>query len=277
VEQHLEAGIDWVSVTLPPLVNDAPVYLHRVQDMVLEQKAAGHILKQVDLLGYKGIKCGGAFVGVSHQGIYVQVAGALANTVWHLLQHEEARFTRLDCQVTERVEPPDPRRGRRVHNDAVTANSKLSVQRRRKLVEISGSDGGYTLYIGAPTSLERSRLYNKEVQSEDPAYRGAWRWEVQLRNVAARTIAKNMPLDPVGRTMYCAGFVQAWYRSRGCDPGWEDVYGYKVASLQPQRVTDAEKRLAWLRSQVRPACRWLIDNGYGEYIGEALGIATMAE
>lgn len=137
---------------------------------------------------------------------------------------------------------------------------------------MSASDGGYTCYIGAPTSEQRGKLYNKEVQSEKPEYVRCWRWEVTYKNDYATEWGNRVASQVTQRASYCARAVVGWFEGRGVPCKWWVEGALEALPLIKEAPSDADKRLKWLREQVRPAYHWLVANGYESEAIEALGI-----
>src|SRR5206468_1092380 len=133
---------------------------------------------------------------------------------------------------------------------------------KRKMYLITGTDGGQTLYVGAPSSDQRGRLYNKEVQSEQPEYARTWRYETVLRNERATNALHRVQAEKSNRSSYISAIVALWWESRGIEAPWS--YNAEVDPLPPQKTlpSDVEKQLEWIRVQVAPTIRRLTAQGY---------------
>lgn len=72
---------------------------------------------------------------------------------------------------------------------AFKAGDKVSHIRRGLLYQEVGEGTGATFYIGAPSSKERVRVYDKDAEQKAPAGTYGIRWEVQGRAEVARGLA----------------------------------------------------------------------------------------
>ena len=142
---------------------------------------------------------------------------------------------------------------------------------------MEGDDGGYTLYIGSPSSDQRCRIYNKAIQSEDLAYVRCWRYEVIFRNEYATAITEGLLLAGEERARHCGHIVAEWLLLRGIAPPWNPLLHGHPLPLFNEVPSTAEKKLTWLRDQVRPALRWLIQNGFTDEAAGALGLYWEAD
>lgn len=269
---EVRAGIDWLTLTVPIDVSVGEIWAQNCAaqlDSVAEQ---GYDLYTRAMQGYYGVSAGNCFVGEREDGWICQLTGHHANDLYGTVVREYCNVPRVDVQMTIQYDVMPATLGKEAYNNALRANEGLSTRRQRKLVEISGSDGGYTLYIGAPSSEQRGRIYNKEVQSDDPAYERTWRYEIVLRNDLAVQFVSNCPSEPAPRALYCKAFVLNWFDARGID-----VYGVKrdtriVLPIKRTLPTDIEKQLHWLEKQVKPTLKRLLATGYRDIVLERLGL-----
>lgn len=128
-------------------------------------------------------------------------------------------------------------------------------------------DRGDTLYLGAPASDQRGRLYNKDRESREPEWKGCWRYEVQFRRAAALSAVRSVAsVESEGPTV--AALVHGWFYGRGVHPRYEPN---TVADLlaPAKRVADDARWLTWVRRCVQPTARRLAVRYGWRYVAEA--------
>lgn len=271
--EEVRAGIDWISCSLADAARDREVWLHECYNCLAELADEGHMVQNFGLMGYRGLKVGGSFVGRREDSVYCQLAGAAAGTYFQRIARGDLHISRLDLAVTVRYTTMPNTLGEAAYGDAVEADrARLGSARRRKIWYMAGSDGGYTLYVGSPLSEERGRLYNKEVQNETPEYARCWRYETVYRNDRAMAVFEALSsTKELYRATMCCSLVGTWYQSRGIVCDWLSTPHQSIRSIQKGLPTDAEKKIKWIRTQVKPSILWLIEHGYREEMLSALG------
>jgi DNA relaxase NicK len=137
---------------------------------------------------------------------------------------------------------------------------------------MEGDDGGYTLYIGKRSSRVYARLYNKEVESDDAYYEGAWRYECELHNATATETAQELhySLFPLEEAICSA--VWSYWHGKGVRPVF-DTFPTGMEIVLPRREeTTIERSIRWLETQVRPTVAKLVALGYTSSVLDALGL-----
>jgi DNA relaxase NicK len=160
------------------------------------------------------------------------------------------------------------------YRDATVANRRLPSHRRRKLYIIVGSDGGDTFYLGSPSSDQRARIYNKEVQSEDPDFVRTWRYECVYRNDYATSVANTLNRTAFVIEEAVLSIVASWLQQRGINCALLKAGDGMALPISRTLPTDIETKLRWIRTQVRPTIKLLIERGMQDELLEALGINT---
>jgi hypothetical protein len=269
--EETTAGLDWITATLPRDADGDAIWLHRCLECLDTIEADGYMMEMRCLNGYEGVMVGGSFCGSRQDGHMVQFSGRYAHKFYGTVYRPDVHISRLDLQVTVKFVNMPMDIARRGYGDAIEENKTLPVARRRKIFIIVGSDGGDTLYVGSTSSDARGRLYNKEVQSEDPLYTKTWRYEVTLRNDMAMRCIGSLAARSTNLVVFCSRFVAQWYQARGIKTPW-DVPDLDIP-LPPKQTlpTDIESKLNWLRHQVAPTIRYLIDRGLYDRVATALG------
>jgi len=273
---QVTAGVDWATLTMRRDKAWSEIWCQRAYACLCAIGGGQERLTPANLMGYIGVRSEGCFVGSREDGYIAILASHHANEHWGTLVYPGVHVARLDVQCTVRLSETVSTIARDSYSGANDANSRLPVARRRKLYIITGSDGGDTLYVGAPSSNQRGRLYNKAVQSMEDEYKDCWRWEVMLRDELAHSCAESVPADPGARALWAVQFVRHWWRARGVSLPPIDIDEVDLKPLQRTKATDDESTLNWLRSQVAPAITRLTQRGYGETIRTIVADAIAA-
>jgi len=268
----IRGGIDWLTATYAGEGAAQELWVERglwVLDRIAEQ---GYDINTRTMQGYYGASAGNCFVGTREDGSMIQLTGNHANDWFEYIYNPNIRVPRIDVQMTVKFTTMPLDIARRGYGDATASNEALPLSRRRKLVLITGSDGGDTLYVGAPSSDQRGRIYNKEVQSEDSAYTRSWRYEVVYRNDLGTQLAANCPINQGERAEWATSVVKQWFGARGVVSGGYSGIDAVILPIARTLPTDVEKSLRWLETQVAPTIKRLTEAGYGETIRARLGL-----
>lgn len=267
-----EAGIDWLSCSLPL---DAPSVQRWRADCTWTIESIsreGHQVVPRSMNGYHGVSCGNCFIGEREDGYWFNLTGEYANRFFQHTYHPNAHYSRIDAQITVKYTEPRPDIGKDSYYAASYHNDRTPIARRRKLYIIIGSDGGDTLYIGAPSSDQRGRMYNKAVQSQLERYTGCWRWEVVFKNDLATEYANKLAGQPERASQHVFGTVAAWYGDRGVIiPGIGDM-GAVILPKQRAVATDVERKLQWVERQVAPTIKYLCELGFRDTLLALMGL-----
>ena len=128
-------------------------------------------------------------------------------------------------------------------------------------------DRGDTLYVGAPASDQRGRLYDKGRESDEPEWARCWRYEVQYRRGAAVSAVRHVA-GAQSEAEAVASVVHRWWADRGVHPHYEPVTGAEL--VIPARPTaDDERWLTWVRRSVQPRARAMAVRYGWRYVAEA--------
>lgn len=272
--ERVTCGIDWLSATLPGGSDNEQQWLRTCEQAIETIAKEGYPLIARGLLGYRGISAGNCFAGARDDSTFVQLTGHNAHRWFPHLWRADLHISRIDIQVTVQFETEQLLIAKKGYAYANISNHALPEGRRRKLYIISGSDGGDTLYIGAPSSDQRGRLYNKARQSGERNFDRCWRYEILYRNDLAGQCAAQLADNTVSQEQRILALVCVWYAARGIDCGF--LHNSRELVLPKARTlpTDIERKLEWLRRQVRPTIRYLQSVGYGDIV---LSILTGVE
>jgi phage replication initiation protein len=152
---------------------------------------------------------------------------------------------------------------RRVHPRVLYDSSEEAVthtDRRRWSWHEDKSDGA-TCYIGAKSSAQMLRVYDKAAESNGE--NNAIRWELQSRRIIAQIIAKRL-ISEDWRQVWAQNLVRLVdFRSRVSGrgdrgerlPWFEEIVGAaeKAELAIPKRIQTMDQLTAWMRRQVAPS------------------------
>lgn len=193
-------------------------------------------------LGYESqlVGFGGARVlsSVRRPEVHAVIPGVacsgLANEVMYDLllgcANAGGKFTRVDLAGDDfvRVVEPLEVRAAIVHRDELVSHAH-----KVNLLEALRGDDGTTVYVGAPASRQRLRIYDKTAESGGAI--DAVRWEIQAREQAAETLAAQL---------VAAGSVG----------NWGAVWAGRLVAVadfrEPGAETEQRERVAWFRRLV---------------------------
>lgn len=201
-----------------------------------------------------------------HLGYIVIISGADAERYWNRLSPKDARVTRIDlCVDFVKKEP------QYLANDLFMAIGKERKETTPRLSLYIGPEGGDTLYVGSRHSQQFGRLYDKGVESgtAPPGY--FWRAEVEYKKPLAGLMATELKEETSqNRVPAIRDTVLHWFTDRGIEVP-ENVAGKTNISVSVEaRITTADKKLAWLRTQVGPTVRQLVSLGLGKEVMKSL-------
>lgn len=268
--ESIQAGIDWLSLTMPRDTLGITPWKRRCIGTIERIAKQGYVLASRKLQGYEGISAGNCFFGEREDGFFLQLTGSHANDHYDVVYDSRCNVPRVDVQFSAKFDVMPLGIAKKGYSDATSANNLLPAARRRKLYIIVGSDGGDTLYLGSPSSLQRGRLYNKAVQSAQVEFERTWRYEVVFRNELAYNLCQALPLEAHKRAEYVLAATCAWYESRGLDTSLYFEGERPTLPLQRILPTDIETKLQWLKTQVRPTIRYLCGLGFRGILLEEL-------
>ncbi len=221
---------------------------------------------------YEGIRFAGCTWAMKGDAVLLSLAGSLAQEqIKYVDALEDVRVTRLDIAVTVALEHRD-----RVGDRAYLAACDKTKKRRYRASTsiIHGSDGGCTVYLGSRKGKNSfGRLYDKGIQSKDPAGEGLiWRYEVQLKGKQAQEAYDTFDLKG-GASDDLQSAVWNWFLDRGVQPVFEPTAS--MATFRRDTVAEpgnVDKKLAWLGRTVAPVVRDLRLAGYSDAVYTMLGL-----
>jgi len=256
------AGVDWLTMTS----KDDRVGEQWYSTYVKYRKARkeeGDQENQFNNGFYGGTRIASMSVGYSDAiGFIVIVSGADAERMFRRFKVGKHRVTRLDlCIDFQYYQPFD------LAGTLFEKQSKESGNRQRKFSLFSGSDLGKTFYLGSRKSMQYGRVYDKGIQSGSVRAGLLWRAEVEYKKPISGSMADGLwKVQPEERELTICDTVCEWFAERGAELFPLGDFGLAVHTSVVQRVTTAQRKLAWLHQQVAPTVTQLISAGYGKEV-----------
>ena len=267
-ETIIEAGIDWLTCTCtePAQRRDmqalAATLLH-------DEREQGNNIEPWNCLGFVGLHAGGIGFGDIDEMSLMRLSGPTAYRHWRSACQLATNVSRLDVQVTVRsaIEPQE--RVMQHHAQAIDHVAKL---KRKPAVDLRLSNvRPPTLYLNQRQSTRFGRVYDKGGESKLDHYLGCVRYECQFNGksglYASRFVAAETSEHTAAEQM-----ITGFFSERGLDLGWARVEPHSL--VNPRRRSDASRRLAWLRNQVAPCVKDLIERNMLSETFEALGLSV---
>jgi DNA relaxase NicK len=277
-------GVDWVTCTTG-VPRDGWRWLEMFNGWRKEHPS--EMAKTVRMHGFSGLKCNGAVWAQreADQRFMVIASGETARVLWRKLVPTAAKVTRIDiCTDVWLCAPKE----KLIENSARVPLSgmldgKLKYSLWYGMSKLPGVDtkaNAQTLYVGSRSSEQMGRLYDKGVQTS-LAGPGYWfRYEVELKGTRAIQAARRLAdeeVDNAGASDNLSNMMRAsvydWFIARSVVPVFlRDTQADGLHTRTFVRQSTPEKKIAWLRSQVRPTVAYLFQAGFGREAVDALGI-----
>lgn len=260
------AGLDWLTLTSPEKASgDAWLNLfNSYYDQVKDEEPP-----PVEYKGrwYTGRKMRHLSWGQDPERGFILIAsGGLANEIWEKALPPVHRVTRvdlaMDVQLSELVEMAR-------HSYDLINKGDGKIQRNYTFWQ--NNKGGSTLYVGSRQSVMFGRLYDKGVESGTDEPNCLWRYEVEYKKPIADVVVEAVcQTEPDERAKRIIATLADWFRERAVlvpnDLEVADAY----TITQQARISTYDRKLAWLRTQVRPSVQELIEAGLGQQVITAL-------
>lgn len=254
------AGVDYVRCSLQSLQCEASSPNHRDWLLAIDQVKRSLEIVYMSAFGnmvnwdgrrimmYSGEGAAHVFYGLSEkQGLMWQVSGNCASFVQGLGILRD-NCSRLDLQVT--LWPSvDVDQLILALYQYFTVGLGVNYAKKRKVTLIQNAHGGHTLYIGSRVSDYFYRIYNKSAQDSD-VKDGALRLEVELKGDASSKtweIIEPLTGENVALNYVAMLFMRVGIHIDGCSTEPVDI---PLIGAVP---SDIQKKIAWLKSQVRPS------------------------
>lgn len=259
-------SVDYLSLTLREAAL-VETMARAGEHLLMRQSALGYETREAFMHGYALQRCGDIQVGRSPHGVWISLIGHTADLYWRRFQHYGATATRVDLALTAEFSQPLKDCALHGYNHAVSAYGEAS---RRKYALVQSQGGGQTLYVGSRKSSMFGRLYDRGIKAGTHGQAYLWRWEVEYKADKASTVWTALQNSSDVSTL-SAGLVTSWFATREVEsPSVSLVHALPLSTHTVAPTID--NRLEWMRQQVRPSVKKLMDGGHAEAVLKALGV-----
>lgn len=264
---RIESAVDYITCTTTHAA-ETSLMVMRAEKMAFREMEAGNVVAPWRASGYSGWQVGQVVYGTRGNEGLAQLSGATAGYDWFDIYQLADRVTRIDVQETYRLNSHVTRHVLAQYKRANAYSVKHNLDHRNDVW--AGNDGGATVYLGSPKSERRMRIYNKHVESKLDHYAGCVRYELQLRNDSARVVAHRLSDGSCVQTRI-RQTLQSFARGRGCRVPAAGDSGMPISV--PRTKTDCVRVLEWIRTQVGPSFRLLVERGLSGELVRALALS----
>lgn len=265
---ELYANIDWITVTTRDgFIGHGWEDIYQKQRQQAEAKGLLVREKRWKIMSYEGSGYAGSIrVGFSEQLGWIAIASSSSAEVWPKLVGPKSKVTRIDLAVTQSllIEVDEvPRR----YYEALT--NKDIATRNYSLVQ--NTKRGQTLYVGSRQSEKFGRLYDKGVESGEALAGYRYRWEVEYKKPSSDRVARVLGAVKEYLAETITAMVFEFFDLRGIPPLFPKS-GHAINLTTETHITSLDRKLKWIRSQVRPSIGEIVMAGRSRDLFEAFGI-----
>jgi hypothetical protein len=272
-DRHFWAGVDYLTCTTKTEKRGSLLYAAGHQ-LVEQEAALGNEVSRFQWKGYQGFRCGSVAIGTRPEDSMVQVSSELADATWQTLVPLSTGISRIDLQITALLDQPHPGMWRNAFKHRY---ERSGTQRRAESVKLIACDkSGDSCRFGSVRSNRWGRGYDKGLESDCAPAGQLQRWEMQLRNRAARFAAHALFNEHYWRACVIrqvCSFFETWgvvLPDVGDGIPWN---GVEVACVD--RMPQHQRQLDWLSRVCRPVCDSLVDQGHLLNVLTRLGLSNV--
>lgn len=270
--QGIRSGVDWLTCTMAGDEGERARWANRGIVLLERCKREGEDLQERAIMGYRGVGFKNCFVGARDTDTMIQFTGQYAHRYFHRIMAPGLHISRIDVQSTVQYHYMPDGLADAALRDLTNAIANKLLNAKSKGYKLTGIDGSATAYIGAPTSSQRGKVYNKELESGMEEYARSWRYECVFRNERAQPIAYQIWDASTRWIKECYNISAAWFRSRYIHDEWNLNADLTVLPVLTLEKTSTQKQLDWLEKQVRPTVNRLREKGKIAEAYQALGL-----
>lgn len=225
--------------------------------------------------GYEGLQSGPVICATRQDSTLIKLSSVYASEFWFEVLQLATNCSRLDTQVTVRLDGP-AQDGMRTILKSIRQFRKVN-KGGPVLKVITEEPGGVTIYLGKRQSDRFGRIYDKGAESGREQYRDCLRFEVQWQNKLARQVGQELVQhenkfannrSKLRHSEAVRGYVFPYFTQRGVPADFATTRQSLVTSARP--VTNVQQQLSWLNSQVAPTVASLISRGMAYDVAESL-------
>lgn len=226
----------------------------------------GYTFKPGGQLGFYGRRTRHCFFGKREEWAMLQVTGKECRKHNNLLLNNCAHVTRIDLQITVRVEPGQS--SNTIMDAKMASIEKKPANGKKWKTKSRDTDNRIeTVYIGSRESEWYGRIYDKYEESKSQEYKDCVRYEVEIKGEAAQRVW--IQLRSKGNQAMMVRIVQEWFKMHGVAIDVPDLNGVSYEKPQKEQHRD-DKKLAWLARMVSGTVQHLCSTGHWYPAFEAL-------
>lgn len=266
VPARLETGVDWLTSTARIGTEQAERLMHYGATIAQNRSKQGTYATTARILGFEGFQSGKTvFYGQSSTHTMLRITGEEADNAFKEVNRPNDHYSRLDIQVTVWLPELPTTYNERLYAKLLQAFNPETAKGCGPRRYTDGK-GGWTVYSTDRTAKQMARIYNKYAETPEPQYKGAIRYELELKDVYASEMAGMLDIQGVYAERYLLSYLKLWYKRKGINL----PYNARTADISllsvPHARSDVEKQLAWIERQVKPTVKKLIGLGLQEYV-----------
>lgn len=216
---------------------------------------------------YSGKRLSSLSWGCSPELGYIIIAsGETANEIWADAYPAAHRVTRVDLCFDLQVDAPMS-----LANSSYRLVDEANSNLKRKYGLFLNNHGGSTFYVGSRHSQQYGRLYDKGIQSKRADKGLLWRYEVEYKKPLADLVLKSYAdMGPQERSVAIVDTVSDWFRERGALVPYDTGNQHIMMVSAEKKITTFDRKMNWLRTQVRPTVKQLVEAGLGKEVVDCL-------
>lgn len=265
----VSSGVDWITSTTDQSSSAKRLWT-KATFWLNKEVSRGNDVRGWSMSGFKGHAAGSVQMGHRDDEVIVRLGGHVAHDHWREVFMLTQRCSRIDTQYTLRFDCDPAVVIRKLHGE-VQRWSKRGKSPRSFSCYLA-SDGSSTLYLGSRESETFGRIYDKQRESKSESLLNTVRFEAEFKGARSKVVASHLAEshDVPGE---CASLTAGVVQTSGGNPYLG--IGAPHTLCVPQRPSDAERRLQWLRSQVAPVVARLLEIGLRDEVLESLSLLPL--
>jgi hypothetical protein len=262
----IESGIDWITATGKSKSSQLKMQSFG-EKLLRTEKRRGNILRPWGFSGYEGFKCGSIQVGTRSDSTIIRLGSKLASDNWHETYRVSENFSRVDVQTSIKVDRNPQQIISLVYRQASRKAAKS--KRPPQVTLLRSNNGSATVYLGHRSSARFGRVYDKGKESGLGQYSNVIRFEEELKGNLCLSLLRAISHRD-RPTIDADSEVRWFFRKRGVHLLAPATDFFAIS--EPANACDFERRLAWIRDQVRPSIKLLLDAGLYAEVLTACGL-----
>jgi len=269
----IESGCDYITATAARTGSVSQLYDFG-QYLVRESVKAGSKERQSRAGGYYNSVADGIQVGRRYDGVCVRASSVVAREHWNQILDLSENITRFDVQLTERLSVTPAERMAEVWS--MNPGTTSGTGRHSEVKQLVGKNGCEILRIASRSSERYMRIYDKWLDTRDPHYLNALRWELELKGEIAKQFAIALSFMDQPDAAMLQEILAFTHRKLSTGPSADYLRECNTDEIMcrhsPRPARECIRTLIYLEKSIRPCVRRLIDAGYLDQVIAALDL-----